>query len=119
MKIKKEDQKLIIGGIEALMRVFSEVSYSQQDSKHKGDTVEGYCPPVERKELDRRLIPVTEWNKHHSFPPESGLRHLIFYASTNGFDKVIRRVGRRVLIDENAFFQWVDEQNDLGHELAT
>lgn len=34
-----------------------------------------------------------------------------FYADQNGFDKVIRRAGRRVLIDEQAFFQWLDEQN--------
>lgn len=55
----------------------------------------------------RRLIPVPKWNQHHEWPPQGGLRHLIFYASTNGFDRVIRRVGRRVLIDEDAFFQWI------------
>lgn len=60
------------------------------------------------------LIPVTEWPKHHSWPPLGGLRHLVFNAQTNGFDKVIRRVGRRVLIDEQAFFEWVDAQNEAG-----
>jgi hypothetical protein len=58
-----------------------------------------------------RLIPVTEWNQHHSWPPLGGLRHLVFHADKNGFDRVIRRVGRRVLIDEQAFFEWVEEQN--------
>ncbi len=57
------------------------------------------------------LIPVTEWPKHHSWPPLGGLRHLIFYAESNGFDRVIKRVGRRVLIDEAKFFEWVDAQN--------
>lgn len=56
----------------------------------------------------KRLIPVPKWNQHHEWPPQGGLRHLIFYANTNGFDRVIRRVGRRVLIDETAFFQWVE-----------
>ena len=51
-----------------------------------------------------RLIPVTEWNDHHSYPPIGGLRHLIFNAETNGFDKCIKRVGRRILIDEKAYF---------------
>jgi hypothetical protein len=60
-----------------------------------------------------RLIPVPEWNEHHSWPPIGGLRHLIFYAEEKGFDKVIRRVGRRVLIDEAAFFQWV--KDGAGH----
>ena len=38
------------------------------------------------------------------------MRHLIFFAKSNGFDAVVRRVGRRVLIDEAAFFVWVDKQ---------
>jgi len=58
-----------------------------------------------------RLIPVTKWNEYHQWPPIGGLRHLIFFAEENGFEKVIRRCGRRVLIDEAAFFQWMEEQN--------
>jgi hypothetical protein len=58
-----------------------------------------------------RLIPVTKWNEHHQWPPLGGLRHLIFHEKTNGFEKVIRRCGRRVLIDEAAFFQWMEAQN--------
>jgi len=57
-----------------------------------------------------QLIPVTSWNAHHPWPPIGGLRHLIFFAETNGFNKVVRRIGRRVLIDEAAFFDWVDSQ---------
>ena len=57
-----------------------------------------------------RLLTVSEWAKVHTWPPEGGMRHLIFNASTNGFDQVIRRVGRRVLIDESAFFQWVNSK---------
>jgi hypothetical protein len=58
-----------------------------------------------------RLIPATQWNEHHQWPPLGGLRHLIFNAESNGFKKVIKRCGRRVLIDEAAFFQWMEEQN--------
>ena len=61
--------------------------------------------------IQRKLIPVTKWPEHHSWPTVTGLRHFIFNARTNGFDKVIRRVGARILIDEQAFFQWIDEQN--------
>ncbi len=64
------------------------------------------------EKVERRIIPVTQWNEHHAWPPQGGLRHLIFNASTNGFDKVIKRAGRRVLIDEREFFKWLDEQND-------
>lgn len=61
-------------------------------------------------ELKTRLIPVPDWKNHHPWPPEGGLRHLVFYAATNGFNKVIRRIGRRVLIDELAFFEWARGQ---------
>lgn len=57
-----------------------------------------------------KLICAAQWCHHHSWPPIGGLRHLIFHAKSNGFDGVIRRVGRRVLIDEAAFFQWIDAQ---------
>ena len=55
-----------------------------------------------------RLIPVTRWNEYHPWPPVGGLRHLIFHAKTNGFDKVVRRVGRTVLLDEDAFFDYAN-----------
>lgn len=58
-----------------------------------------------------RLIPVPKWNRYHEWPPQGGLRHLIFHAKINGFDRVIKRAGRRVLIDEQAFFEWVETQS--------
>ena len=57
-----------------------------------------------------KLIPASDWPKHHTWPPIGGLRHLIFNAERNGFSQVIRRVGRRVLIDQDAFFVWVAQQ---------
>lgn len=67
---------------------------------------------MEENRNPSRLIPLTEWHKHHQWPPLGGLRHLVFFAKENGFNKVIRRVGRRVLLDEQAFFEWVEAQND-------
>lgn len=58
-----------------------------------------------------RLIPVPNWNKYHEWPTQAGLRYWIFHAKANGFDSVIRRIGRRILIDESAFFQWIQKQN--------
>lgn len=59
-----------------------------------------------------RLIPVTQWSEHHSYPPLGQLRALVFNANKNGFDSCIRRIGRRVLIDEAAYFAWVEAQNN-------
>ena len=58
-----------------------------------------------------RLIPVPKWNNYHQWPPVGGLRHLIFNARFNGFESVIKRAGRRVLIDEQAFFKWIEKKN--------
>ncbi len=57
------------------------------------------------------LIPVTKWNNYHEYPTTGALRALIFNADKNGFNKVIRRIGGRVLIREDAFFDWVEETN--------
>lgn len=56
-----------------------------------------------------RLIPLTEWNKYHSWPPQGGLRHMVFHEKTNGFSDAFIRVGKRVLIDENRFFQIIKQ----------
>lgn len=50
------------------------------------------------KSKQSRLIPLTDWPKHHTWPPLGGLRHLVFHAESNGFNHVIRRIGRRVLL---------------------
>lgn len=63
------------------------------------------------KENERgRLIPVTLWNKYHIYPTIPGLRHLIF-TCPKGFEKVVKKVNGRVLIDENAWFNFVEEEN--------
>lgn len=51
--------------------------------------------------------------KHPAFS-ESSLRYNIFHEATNGLDKAIKRIGRKILIDEGAFFAWVEDQNMRG-----
>lgn len=57
-----------------------------------------------------RFIPASKWNEHHPWPPLGGLRHLIFWRDINGFEKVLKRPNRVWLIDEKAFFKWVEER---------
>ena len=66
---------------------------------------------VEKNSEKTRLIPVTKWNEYHLWPPIGGLRHLIFYEHTNGFHHCIVRLGRRVLINEDKFFEWAEKTN--------
>lgn len=62
----------------------------------------------------KRLITVPDWKNHHPWPPVGGLRHLIFHSKTNGFDAVIVRIGRRVLLDEGAFFEWAEKHRSVN-----
>jgi len=55
-------------------------------------------------------VPATRWNDYYDWPPPGGLRHIIFHADQNGFASAIKRVGRRVLIDPEKFWQIVDGQ---------
>jgi len=57
------------------------------------------------------LITVSDWNKHHEWPPVGGMRHLIFNKSTNGFEAAFKKVGSRVLIDEAEFFRCIERNN--------
>jgi len=57
-----------------------------------------------------RFIPAPAWSEYHPWPKIGGLRSLIFNKDKNGFHKVIKKVGKRVLIDEAAFFEWVASQ---------
>ncbi len=79
---------------------------SRVTAKEFRSTKESPLSPAPANELvpvNRRLIPVTQWNKHHVWPPIGGLRHLIFHRNSNGFSHCLRKVGRKVLIDETRF----------------
>jgi len=56
------------------------------------------------------LKTVAEFANAHPTFSQGSLRWLIFNADTNGFSKVIRRVGGRVLLDELAFSEWIENQ---------
>lgn len=61
--------------------------------------------------LSKRLFTVSQFSQEYPAFSQSALRHLIFNSQINGFKKVIRRVGKRkILLDEQAFLEWVDEQ---------
>ncbi len=45
---------------------------------------------------------------------KGGMRYYLFNSKFNGLDKsgAIKRVGRKILIDVEKFFQWIEDQND-------
>lgn len=55
------------------------------------------------------LLTVKQFNEKHPAFPVGGLRHHIFHERRNGMRAagVIVRNGRRVLLDEGKFFDWL------------
>ena len=66
------------------------------------------------------LLGVKQFAEKHSAFSQGGLRHLIFESESretsngridgNGLSPAIIRLGRRVLIDESKFFDWIQAQ---------
>jgi len=65
-------------------------------------------PPTETPSPPTRLIPATEWSRHHPWPTLGGIRHLVYHRRRTGADAWARKIGRRLLIDEAAFFRWAE-----------
>ena len=55
-----------------------------------------------------RLIPLCKWNDVHEWPSIAALRSIVFNEKYNGAKHFIRRIGRRVYIDEKKYFEWAD-----------
>ncbi len=58
------------------------------------------------------LLTVRQFAEKHRFISEAALRNHIFYADSNGLKNTgaLVRLGRRVLLDEEKFFNWIDQQ---------
>ena len=54
---------------------------------------------------------VKQFSEKHPAFPEGGMRHRIFHAEQNGLAEsgAIIRNGRRVLINEERFFSWLEK----------
>ena len=59
----------------------------------------------------RALYTIKQIAQRHAWATEPALRSLIFRADENGLSRAIRRVGRRVLLDEDEFLAWIEGQN--------
>jgi len=62
--------------------------------------------PEQKKE--DRLIPLSRWNDFHVDPTVSALRNLWNRRDENGFEDVVERRGKRLLINERKYFEWKD-----------
>lgn len=58
----------------------------------------------------RKLFTVRQFVERHPWATQGGLRHLLFHRQTNGFAQCVRRIGRRILLDEDLVLEWLDTQ---------
>lgn len=65
------------------------------------------------EKMNNNLKTVIQMLNDNKFLTNGGLRALIFNADSNGLNQqgVIVRIGRKVLIDEDKFFNWLESQN--------
>lgn len=59
-----------------------------------------------------KLIPLTKWNEYHVWPTVGGLRYLVAEAKRKKFEHVVVKASGRVLIDEDAFFEWAKSKEN-------
>ncbi len=66
------------------------------------------------------LLTIKQFSKKYPAFPEGGIRHRIFHAESNGLAKsgTIIRNGRRILINEERWFAWLESQNNQGAQNA-
>lgn len=81
-------------------------AYLEQEAKKQAKA--SAAPAADQKTQGNRLIPLTKWNLHHEWPTVASLRWQLFNVHKTGADYFIRKAGRRVLICEKSFFEWVD-----------
>jgi hypothetical protein len=72
-----------------------------------------------RYRYGRRLSRVAQFCAKYPAFTIGSVRWLIFNAKANGFDRVLVRMGpRRIFIDEDRFFEWLDQQQPQ-HKAST
>ena len=65
----------------------------------------------EAKPCTRTLLTVKQFCQQNPAFTEGGLRWLLFNRQDNGLARAVFKVGRRVLIDVDEFYLWLDQQN--------
>lgn len=68
----------------------------------------------------RSLLTVRQFSEKHPAFPQGSLRNLVFLSENrktskgvikgNGLNISLVRIGRKLLIDEDKFFQWIEQQ---------
>jgi len=66
---------------------------------------------MSQSQIQTALLTIRLFSEKHPSFSQAALRNIRFHQDTNGFAPAFVCVGRRVLIDEDAFFQVIRQQN--------
>lgn len=58
-----------------------------------------------------RWFTIKAWANHQGYPSEAGLRGILFNSEKLSFEGCVRRIGRRVLISETRFGEWIAKRS--------
>lgn len=56
-----------------------------------------------------RFLTIRQWVETYQGIPEGGIRHLIF-TNKDFCSRVVKKVGRKILLDEQAFLAFINDQ---------
>ncbi len=59
----------------------------------------------------KNFLTLRQWLNKYSAIPEGGIRHLIFTNKDNFNSRVVKKLGRKILLDEQAFLSYIDEHS--------
>jgi hypothetical protein len=65
-----------------------------------------------KEEETMRFVTVRQASQIFPAFSESSLRWIIFNSKMNGASSFIRRVGRKILIDQDRFNVWIDDKKE-------
>lgn len=59
----------------------------------------------------KSFLTMKQWLAKHQAIPEGGIRHLIFTNKDNFNSRVVKKLGRKILLDEEAFLDFINEHS--------
>lgn len=65
---------------------------------------------IENSSNENILLPIKDFTKKHPTFTEGAIRNYIYQNVNNFKEKVIRKVGSRVYINEKLFFEWINDK---------
>ncbi|MFM7469189.1 MAG: hypothetical protein ACKO37_06795 [Vampirovibrionales bacterium] len=62
--------------------------------------------------MNKTYLTVKQMAAKHPAFSEASLRYHIFHERQNGLDKALIRVGKKILIKEDSFLDWLESQQE-------